>query len=270
MTPADKPKFLEALVALGELLKGDFTRATLELYWTALVDLDGADVGRAMDEAARRCTFMPRPAELRALVLGTPEERALEAWARVHAAARAMHGYTSRVTFGDAAIHATIEAMGGWGVFHTLGFAAPTDVEVATARKTFTAHYQAFEARGAPAGTPSHVGPAVLFLREKPEDRPLLELGPTGHPALAAPPLKALPEPEPPVEDAAAKLRELTEAMRSKMTLPPSKTAASESPMVEDPLAHLPIEERLRVLRQAARDPLHEAKKQEALRKFRA
>lgn len=60
-----------------------------------------------------RGNFMPKPADIVRLLSGTSTDRAKLAWGRVHEAARTHGGYRD-VCFDDAAIHSSVQNMGGW------------------------------------------------------------------------------------------------------------------------------------------------------------
>jgi hypothetical protein len=113
MTPTDIQHFITRLVTLGELFDVRMSEAKQELYFDALADLPLDIVVKAMNLAARTCTFMPRPAELRRLVKGGEEETEL-AWREYQRVARQVGGYESP-TFADGALAATLVAVfGSW------------------------------------------------------------------------------------------------------------------------------------------------------------
>lgn len=114
MQSSDKPPFMKALVTLSELFGKPLSPAVQVLYFDALGDLEAGVLLRAMNAAARGCTFMPKPAELRALALGNSEDQAEQAWIGLRKAFGSVGAYRSLVTE-DAALGETITAMfGSW------------------------------------------------------------------------------------------------------------------------------------------------------------
>lgn len=119
MTPDDARRFSAALAGAAETLGEPMSATRIEGYFVALRDLPIDAVERALAQAMRewragggRPNF-PRPADLRDLVTGTPDDRAALAWSRLLGAIE-IHGSYVSVDFRDPAMHAAIEAMGGW------------------------------------------------------------------------------------------------------------------------------------------------------------
>jgi len=113
VTDHDLAPFIARLVALSELFDARMGEAKQELYFEALADLPLEEVVRALNLAARTCTFMPRPAELRRLVKGGEDATEL-AWLEYKRVARAVGGYASP-TFADGALaHAIVAVFGSW------------------------------------------------------------------------------------------------------------------------------------------------------------
>ena len=85
----------------------------IEMYWVALMPYDDEETERAFQEAARRCKFFPKPAELIEFIEGSSEGKEALAWhALLTGIARV--GSWSSVRFSDPAIHSVIETWGGW------------------------------------------------------------------------------------------------------------------------------------------------------------
>lgn len=114
MTLDDLEVFFGRLAVLAELFDAKFSEAKSEIYFRALEDLPLDDVIAAMNAAARVCTFMPKPAELRKLAVGDDEDLAEQAWLALRGAMRVAGAYASLAT-ADPALGETIVAMfGGW------------------------------------------------------------------------------------------------------------------------------------------------------------
>lgn len=114
MTNKESPEFLRRLKALAELFDAKFSEAKATLYFEALKDLPLKAVIRALNQAVKACTFMPRPAELRNFALGDSEDRAESAWILFREAMKRAGSYAS-LAITDAALAETIVAMfGSW------------------------------------------------------------------------------------------------------------------------------------------------------------
>lgn len=114
MQSSDKQPFMKTLVTLSELFGKPLSPAVQVLYFDALSDLDAGILASAMNAAAKACTFMPKPAELRSLALGDTEDQAEQAWLGLRKAFGAVGAYRSLVTQ-DAALGETVTAMfGSW------------------------------------------------------------------------------------------------------------------------------------------------------------
>lgn len=114
MQPSDRPAFVQRLVIVAELFGKPLSAAVQVLYFEALQDLEIAPVLAALHTSARTCTFMPKPAELRTLVVGDTEIAAERAWLTYKHTARTVGAYASP-TFADGAIAVTLLAIfGSW------------------------------------------------------------------------------------------------------------------------------------------------------------
>jgi hypothetical protein len=110
MTPHDAPQFLVALSAVAEVFEREFSDAAQMLYFDALRDLPLIDCLQALEMASRTKTFMPRPAELRALIVPDDSNAIEQAWLEYKRQARVVGAYQSP-TFQDGAIAATLVAI---------------------------------------------------------------------------------------------------------------------------------------------------------------
>ncbi len=221
MIASDFHVFARELALVAETFGATISSAHIEIYFRALNDLPLEQVRAAMDAACRRLRFFPKPVELRELITGSPDERAERAWTRVRQGImRGVGGYRL-IDFGDMALHATIDAMGGWARFYSLGFRGVEEVAIATARKEFLQLYSIFEKRGAPASTP-----AALCAASQPVFAEPLKLGDgfTEPVVLAPPPAAVVPAAlEPPKEPIGPeRVRELRRSLAAHHRLPAS------------------------------------------------
>lgn len=148
MTNQDAGEFFGRLAALSELFNGAgavFSEAKGELYFEALRDLPLEAVIQGLNEAVRRCTFMPKPAEIRALIFGDDEDTAELAWQAYKQTARRIGGYSSP-TFEDPALaDALVAVFGSWEAACWTDF---TPEMWASKRKEFGRVYRAIRQRG--------------------------------------------------------------------------------------------------------------------------
>ena len=121
MTSSDAPEFLSQLMALSELFNAKLSAAAQTLYFDALIDLDLESIRVAMTEAARTCKFMPKPAEVRDLILGPADMWAEKEWEELKGLARRLGQYDgSWVEFiSDEGTDALRAVFGSWAEFCT-------------------------------------------------------------------------------------------------------------------------------------------------------
>lgn len=114
MTNKDSEEFFRRLELLRELFDAKFSEAKALLYFEALKDLPFDAVLHGLNQAAKSCTFMPRPAEIRTLAVGDSEDRIEAAWMAFRQAMKRAGSYAS-LSIADAALGETIIAMfGSW------------------------------------------------------------------------------------------------------------------------------------------------------------
>lgn len=114
MTTQDLAAFSARLVELAELFDAKLSQGKQALYFEALKDLERAAVFAALTEAARRCTFMPKPAELRAFAVGDGEDATERAWMACRTAMRVVGSYASLVVADPALGEAIVTLFGSW------------------------------------------------------------------------------------------------------------------------------------------------------------
>ena len=197
MTPRDADAFTHLLVGFDlNYPRAPISAEAKAMYFRLLSDLALADVERGVMTWLRgNHPFPPSSGELRTAAIGSAEDHAVLAWARVKRAVMAGLGYYRDLDFGDPVLHATVLAMGGWGVLYRLGFRDTEGVDWVTARKEFLQLYGIHERRGAPADTPCAVRAVEPGEGRKPAVVPLSAA------AIERPPVRALPPaPERPAE----------------------------------------------------------------------
>jgi len=145
MTRNDFATFSARLVVLAELFDAKFSEGKILLYFEALSDLPLERVIQALDEAARRCSFMPKPADLRTMAIGDDEQTIELAWMMLRRAMRAVGSYSSLVV-SDPVLAEVITAMfGSWPAACAAEFSAEM---WASKRKEFGRLYRVMAARG--------------------------------------------------------------------------------------------------------------------------
>src|SRR4051812_3755329 len=114
MHVSDSGEFVRRLVVLGELFEATLSPAKQALYFEALRDLPFKDVAGALNAAAKVCTFMPKPAELRKLAVGDVDDLAEQAWMALRKAMASVGGDSSLVTSNPALGEAILAVFGSW------------------------------------------------------------------------------------------------------------------------------------------------------------
>lgn len=112
MQESDREDFSNCISAL--FFDREATEAMFLAYWMGLSDLTLEQVQQAVWLAIREAKgpSVPRPAELRELVFGKTEDRALLAWNDVLRAVPL--GPYKHIDFQDRVINAAIRSLGGW------------------------------------------------------------------------------------------------------------------------------------------------------------
>jgi hypothetical protein len=146
MNAQEKKNAIEILTGSAELLNRDMSPLAISIYIRAIEDLPFEDVSKAFSQLIQEKKFFPAPAELREMVLGTPEK--LEDIAMIECAkvveAISRHGAYRSVVFDDPVTMAVIQqGFGGWERLNT----DLTMSEEKFFRKDFVKTYQSY-ARG--------------------------------------------------------------------------------------------------------------------------
>ena len=113
MTDHDHERFAQVLQVLAEAMGETLAPARVAIYFKVLSRFEIEALERAAYIHIERSKFFPKPAELIELIEGTIDDKAVLAWSRTLRAIETVGTYES-VDFGDAILHATITAMGGW------------------------------------------------------------------------------------------------------------------------------------------------------------
>jgi len=116
MKKCELTKFASLITATAVIHNRDFPGSAVELYWQSLKQFSYAQVEQALKahrENPDGGQFMPQIADIRRLLQGSGQERALSAWTKVEKAIANIGSYES-VVFDDVLIHAVLEDMGGW------------------------------------------------------------------------------------------------------------------------------------------------------------
>lgn len=106
----DNGEFRRRLITLAELFDLKLAPTRQALYFEALRDLPFEDVAKALNQAAKSCTFFPRLAELRAFAVGDAEDRVEAAWMIFRAALGRVGAYSS-LAVADPVLGETITAV---------------------------------------------------------------------------------------------------------------------------------------------------------------
>ena len=145
MKPNDYDQFANLLQALADMYRYQLTPAGIQIWWSALEDMDLAVIMDAMRRHTRNTDsgqFMPKPADIIRMATGSSQDKALQAWHKVDKAVRQIGTYQS-VVFDDPLIHRVLYEMGGW-----IALGTKRDDEWPFVAREFEARYRAFASNG--------------------------------------------------------------------------------------------------------------------------
>jgi hypothetical protein len=145
MQPKDRKRFGLCLMAAAEMYGKPPSEAASSMWWNALsaYEIDGVERAfQAHIGDPDRGQFMPRPADIVRLIVGTSKDSSLVAWSKVDRAVRMVGPYAS-VTFDDPITMRVLQDMGGWTFL-----CAKDDDAWPFIGNEFTARYQGFRSRG--------------------------------------------------------------------------------------------------------------------------
>lgn len=144
MDAKQNTEFTRRLVALAEVFDVKMSPQRQALYFEALRDLEFASVVAAMNASVRTSKYMPRPAELRGLVVGDSEDQAESAWVTLRQAMHRIGAYSS-VSFQDPALGESVLSL--FGSWPAACQADLTPEMWASKRKEFGRVYRVFQQR---------------------------------------------------------------------------------------------------------------------------
>lgn len=116
MNHNDRKDFAELLTDALAFYGKDVSPFSLSVWWEACQGFDIEQVRKALTKHALDPDggqFAPKPADLVRALQGTKTDRSLVAWSKVYRAMSEVGAYASP-DFGDNAIHAAVNDMGGW------------------------------------------------------------------------------------------------------------------------------------------------------------
>lgn len=190
MTPADSPAFNDLMQSVAEVFNETVSSDRITLYFGALAEYPIEVVRAAMLRGVQTLRFFPKPAEIRELIEGSPDHRALAAWTRVEAALKAVGTYQS-VSFDDPILHAGVEQMGGWA--SAWQWERLDERDYGFKRLEFTRLFGMFLARGVPRPVAHLAGQAEINNRSRGDwtrgldhRDEVMQIGGDGRPAITA------------------------------------------------------------------------------------
>jgi hypothetical protein len=146
MQDKDKKEFAKRLANVFSFYEKNLTMDIAAAWFEILRGQDFEAVCGAFNRHVadpERGMWMPKPADIMALVHGKGSDAAEIAWGKLYRAIGRV-GRNSDVVFDDALIHAVVEDMGGWiKICEVDG-----DKEVSFMRVQFIKAYQAYRSRG--------------------------------------------------------------------------------------------------------------------------
>jgi hypothetical protein len=137
----DQDRFKQAILALGEVFDKEVSAAGVKLYWAALKEFSDDQVHEAIHQSVNTLKFIPKPSEIRNLILGGSKEISLTAWGLVIKEIRRTGSYgTPRVNEESKNV---IDSIGGWKAICALTYR-----ELEFKAKEFQELYEGKETRG--------------------------------------------------------------------------------------------------------------------------
>lgn len=155
MLETDRKAFGELIAAVYAYHRTAVSPAVIQIYWNGCERWTLEQVKHAINvltqdpEAGK---WIPKIGDITRVLEGTSTQRAAIAWGRVHRAISAVGAYRD-VDFGDPAVHAAIQDVGGWP---KLCRAEPR--ELGFMQHRFGEAYRAYRERGAPSAPLSLMG----------------------------------------------------------------------------------------------------------------
>lgn len=141
----DGKRFKTALLACAEVYGKTLSDPVATIWWNALKDHDIEAVEGAFTkhlQSPDAGQFMPKPADVIRMLVGTSLDTAMVAWSKVDRGVRSVGPYAS-VTFDDALIQRVVQDMGGWVFLNDV----KTDKDWVFVGNEFRTRYQAYRSR---------------------------------------------------------------------------------------------------------------------------
>jgi hypothetical protein len=135
-------EFALAMVHLADAYGAALSENRIRQYYQALGDLPAETLARAFGLARNECRFFPSIAELRSMVAGSTEDRALVAFSSLQLAATRIGAWSSLEMEDAAAAEALVLVFGSWPTYCELESPA-----VGMRRAEFVAAYRAASRR---------------------------------------------------------------------------------------------------------------------------
>lgn len=141
----DRAAFADLIFAVGEFYAESLSVTRVEMYYSALADLDLADIRAALNVHLQTSRFFPKPVEIREAINGSAEDRAEVAWNAVQKLVRS-HGWIKspqpEAWPDEATRRAAMDLYGGWvALCENLPAGGP---EMLGTAKLFKANYAAY------------------------------------------------------------------------------------------------------------------------------
>jgi hypothetical protein len=143
MRDDQKPDFGGRILAIGLMYEKTITKVVIDLYWSALKDLELSEIETALQMHMRdpdKGRFMPKPADLRGFICRAPKSSVI-AWAQVEKAMNKYDAY-STVQFEDGGINAVVKDLGGWP------WLCSQNIDEPWTQKEFERRYEAYRNYG--------------------------------------------------------------------------------------------------------------------------
>ena len=119
MQISDRQPFAALMTGVAELYNKKVSSVLLETYWRAFKPFSIEQVNHALNCHVHDPDvgqFMPKPADVVRCLMGSSEDKALDAWVAVETEIRHKGSYYT-LSFEDPLIRRVIQEMGGWQRF---------------------------------------------------------------------------------------------------------------------------------------------------------
>lgn len=144
MIESDQKPFFALLADVYAFYRANFSDFAGRVWWIAMQPYDLLAVQDALGRHSVNPDtgqYLPKPADVVRMLLGSTQDSALVAWVKVDRAVRQVGTYQS-VVFDDPLIHRVLHDMGGWQ-----GLGRKTDDEWPFVAKEFENRYRGYRTR---------------------------------------------------------------------------------------------------------------------------